>query len=339
MATRILAVVDRLQDTDGFAPGARLRFYETGTTTPISVFEDAALDVEFSQPVICDEYGSAPPIYYSGTAPYRVLATDADGATLPGFPRDDMVGIPADLTGASAIPFTPTEDLPFTTVQDAIEGAAALVTDQTDTQDRALTPWTTAGTGDAYTITPDPALTGYGTFNALRVKVDRANTGAATLNVNALGERNLRKTARTLTPTALAAGDLQPGDILDVTYDGTQFVIVPNVSTGTTAYRRYPSGDQWCEISATLVYFSTIAVSYTWSFPVAFSAAPHISLTLPFASENYTDISSRTLVPFQAGSVGTTAATVYCLTATGTAAIPSTATIANVRLRAEGRWF
>jgi hypothetical protein len=339
LATRLYwTQANRAQGVDTlFEPGARARFYLSGTATPVSVYEDSALATELSQPIVADENGLFQPVFASGTSLLRVLMTDADDATLPGYPIDNIVPTAVDVTNANSIPFAPTEALPFTTVQAAIEGAAALSSDQTDLQDRAMTPWATGGSVDAYTITPDPAITGFGTFLPLRVRFTRANTTTTvTLNPNALGARNIYKMQRDGTPAALAIGDIQPGDILDLAYDGTQFVIMGQLTTQGTGYRRSRDGLQICWTTADMVFSSVSAVRYVWSFPVAFAETPVVSLMLPFGLVNYTNI-PRDLIPQQ--DTGTTSVAVYCLIPTGAASLPGTAEVADVRFTAIGRWF
>ena len=51
--------------------GARLRFYERGTTTPKNVFSDEGLTTPFAQPVVADSAGRWPQIYMSADR-YRV---------------------------------------------------------------------------------------------------------------------------------------------------------------------------------------------------------------------------------------------------------------------------
>lgn len=343
MATRMLVVGDRLQDADGFAPGALLRFYENETTTPLTVYSDEDLTVEFSQPIECDAYGAAPPIYYDGTEPYRVLATgvEDDGTEtgpLPGFPRDNMAGLPGGVTAADSIPFEPTEDLPFTTVQAAIVGAGALSSDQTDLFNRALTPWTTGGTGDAYTVTPTPAVTGYGTFLPLRVRFDRVNTGAATLNVNALGARNIYQVTRTGTVSALGAGAIQPGSVYDLTYDGTQFVIMEKLPGVQTGSYRFPFGLQICMGRATFTFASSTALSATLTFPDQFAATPIVTLSPPNTTlGTYTGVLQSDLGITDQGS-GTASVVARILMDHGHT-IASGASITNVGWTAMGTWF
>ncbi len=80
--------------------------------------------------------------------------------------------------------------------------------------------YTTSGT-DTYTITPSPSITAYTAGLGLRVKIGTTNTGTSTLNVNALGA----KTIKTPTGADVVAGELPSGAIVDLVYDGTNFII------------------------------------------------------------------------------------------------------------------
>lgn len=62
--------------------GARLMFYEVGSTTPASVFSDPDLLVPLPNPVIADAAGQFPSIFASATAAYNVRVMDAVGAQL-----------------------------------------------------------------------------------------------------------------------------------------------------------------------------------------------------------------------------------------------------------------
>lgn len=53
------------------APGAKLRFYDAGTTNPRTVYSDAALSIPYSQPIAADSAGVWPPIFV-GTGVYKV---------------------------------------------------------------------------------------------------------------------------------------------------------------------------------------------------------------------------------------------------------------------------
>lgn len=281
-ASLFFTLVNRALGTSAIEPNARAYFYVNGTTTPLTVYTDADYLVPYGAYVSADADGTFPPVYYQGTDPYRLVLTDSDGVALPGYPQDDVPPISIDLTDASSIPFSPTETIPETDVQSAIEMVAALTADQSDLADRATSPWTTGGTGNAYTITPTPALSEYGTFLAIRVRPDRANTGAATLNVNAIGAKNIKKSNRAGGLSDLAAGDLQPQSVYDLIYDGTQFVVINILNVQASGYFYLPTGQMLAWSRMTISYDTSIALAATWTFPVAFSGStPAVFVTTP----------------------------------------------------------
>ena len=59
-------------------PGAKLIFYETGTTTPANTYSDSALTTPNSNPVVADASGEFAPIYLDPSVTYRAILTDAD---------------------------------------------------------------------------------------------------------------------------------------------------------------------------------------------------------------------------------------------------------------------
>lgn len=64
-------------------PGAKLKFFITQTTTPATVYANAALSTELGTEVQADENGQFPPIYLSPAITYRVQITDADDVLQP----------------------------------------------------------------------------------------------------------------------------------------------------------------------------------------------------------------------------------------------------------------
>lgn len=70
---------------------------------------------------------------------------------------------------------------------------------------------------DAYAISPTPALAAYVTGQTFVFKAGTANTGAASLNVSGLGAKAIKKNGS----VDLATGDIYAGQIVTVTYDGT----------------------------------------------------------------------------------------------------------------------
>lgn len=86
-------------------------------------------------------------------------------------------------------------------------------------RDDRLTYSTAGGTANALTANPATPILAYNEGLHITVKAINANTGAATINVSSLGVKNILRADG----TALQAGDIVVGQILDMTYDGTQF--------------------------------------------------------------------------------------------------------------------
>jgi hypothetical protein len=257
---------------------------------------------------------------------------------LPGYPMDNIVPLAAEAAAANTIGFSPTDTLPFTNVQDAIEGAAALSTDQLLISNRSNVPFTTGGTGNTYTLTPTPAITSYTAGQTFLIRPDRENTGAATLNVNGLGARNLYKTDATGTPVAIVAGELAPGREIQVYDDGTQLLVtlgrdnVRNGSTSNGIWVQLPDGTQICRV--TLSWSATIttgahggfrSTSEIWTFPTAFISAPKVVATVESVSAFGAGV----------GTISATSVPVY-VTAIATQASEATRVVNAIAI---GRWY
>lgn len=78
---------------------------------------------------------------------------------------------------------------------------------------------------DAYAINPLPAVAAYAIGQRFSFKAGAANTTAATLNVSALGAKDIKKFVDGAI-AALETGDIILGMIVDVEYDGTQFLMM-----------------------------------------------------------------------------------------------------------------
>jgi hypothetical protein len=110
--------------TSNAAPGAGYiaRFFQSGTTTPVTVFSDVSLNTPWGSSVTADAEGVFPAVFSSGGAIKATIETPA-GAIVATI--DPVQSIAGSAAGASAITFEPTPELPFDNVQDAIVGAAA----------------------------------------------------------------------------------------------------------------------------------------------------------------------------------------------------------------------
>ena len=80
---------------------------------------------------------------------------------------------------------------------------------------------TVAGTVDAITLGPSPAIGAYAAGQTFRFLAIGANTGAVTLSVSGLTAKALTKNGT----TALVAGDVVAGNMIEVSYDGTRFIL------------------------------------------------------------------------------------------------------------------
>lgn len=209
---------------DDPASGAKARFFDTGTTTPQTVYSDASLTTPHPVPLIADSSGVFATIFTAGATQVKVTVTDSDDVTLPGYPLDPAV-FQSSSASASTVAFTPTARISATTVQAAIEEVDGFVEAIEDARDIALTIETTAGSGNAYTASIT-GVTAYTATDVYLLKLDRDNTGAVTINVNAIGTKDVKKTDDTGAIVALAAGDWYLGEIHRVLYDGTQFVVL-----------------------------------------------------------------------------------------------------------------
>lgn len=83
MAAELLTDLSRATDANGNPlPGARWYFYASGTTTPMTVYANAALSIDHPHPVVADAGGRFPAIYFNSAVQYRGVLKDGNDATL-----------------------------------------------------------------------------------------------------------------------------------------------------------------------------------------------------------------------------------------------------------------
>lgn len=85
---------------------------------------------------------------------------------------------------------------------------------------------TTTGSANAYVLTTGLSLAAYVAGQSFDIKANFTNSGAATINVDTLGAKDLRKNGT----TALASGDIVSGRIYRISYDGTVFQVLGELS-------------------------------------------------------------------------------------------------------------
>jgi hypothetical protein len=122
-------------------------------------------------------------------------------------------------------------DIPASSlVQIAYNGVDFLLTGVTAVQASSLGAlWggTAGGTADALTITLTPAITAYTTGQIFQFTSSAPNaTATPTLNINSVGVRTIKRQSG----AAMQAGDISAGALVQVAYNGTDFLL-----TGVTA--------------------------------------------------------------------------------------------------------
>jgi hypothetical protein len=89
----------RVLDQNGdLVPGAKITFFQAGTSTPRLVYSDAALTVSLGSTVTCDASGSpvsgggSDVVIYTGTTAYKIQVTTAANVLVPGYDFDNVQG-------------------------------------------------------------------------------------------------------------------------------------------------------------------------------------------------------------------------------------------------------
>lgn len=83
------------------------------------------------------------------------------------------------------------------------------------------------GTANAYIATLVPAIASYVAGQLVQFKATNANTTASTVNVNGLGAKTIKKLGGA---TDLVSGDIAAGMVVQLEYDGTNFVMLNPVA-------------------------------------------------------------------------------------------------------------
>lgn len=105
----------RLVDADGVPiSGATIEFYDAGTTDPRAVYSDSGLATSIGSTVTTDsagyptsDAGTTKTLVYTGSAAYKVIIKDGNGATLA--THDDIVGAVVSGTGGGTDGITEAE--------------------------------------------------------------------------------------------------------------------------------------------------------------------------------------------------------------------------------------
>ncbi|WP_423141996.1 hypothetical protein ACOYW6_01110 [Parablastomonas sp. CN1-191] len=82
MYAELLSLPARATDSNNNpVANARWYFYAAGTTTALPAYADPGLSAEHPNPLICDNAGAYPPVYFDPARSYRAVLLTADGRT------------------------------------------------------------------------------------------------------------------------------------------------------------------------------------------------------------------------------------------------------------------
>lgn len=165
MANQIIVALPRVTDANGDSQsGALAYFYQTGTTTPVTVYTDEALSVAHAAPVVADAGGYFDQVFYGGATAVKAVVKTSAGVTL--YTLDPAPMIIGASSAAENISFSPITGNAATEVQTAIANNTTALAAKVATS-RTLT----AGTG----------LTGGGDLSANRTfAIDEGDAAALT---------------------------------------------------------------------------------------------------------------------------------------------------------------
>jgi len=102
-------------------------------------------------------------------------------------------------------------------------------------------------------------ITSYVTNSIINLKTNTSNTGAVTLKINSLAVVGLKKVDSTGTKVDLISGDLILNQYYLCTYDGTQYVLMGSITSGSTL--NYYSGSNVISISGSVISHTTSGIT------------------------------------------------------------------------------
>lgn len=158
-----------------------------------------------------------------GTPGFFAAPNPAGGvaATQPGYEwfnaiQEEVVAL-ATMAGAALDPAVNTQ------MRDAITSLLNAKADLAAMQAQTYTAFTSTGVTGAFVLTPAPAIAGYAANQRFRVKFHAVGNGADTINVSAKGAKALEQYDST---GAKVAAVIAAGQLVDVEYDGVDFVLL-----------------------------------------------------------------------------------------------------------------
>ena len=195
---------------------------------------------------------------------------------------------------------TPTANIPMGSNRITGLGSAVDATDAAtfaQVQSTAVKLIGSVSGADTITGALTPAITAYAAGQMFYFVAAGTNTGAVTLNINSLGAKAVTRDGS----TALAAGDINSGEVVVVVYDGTRFQMVNAANSfGNTTINGTLTVTGNTTLSANVSVASALAVGGVATFTGLTASKP----VFTDASKNLT--SSGTLGVDQGGTGQTT---------------------------------
>lgn len=195
MAQRFYKPIARIFTNAGaVAVGYKYYFYATGTTTPVTTYQDEGASVANTNPVLSDANGRFPEIWYSDLSQLKLIVKDSS---------DNIVnGEGADPVGTSA-------------------SAASL----NDFDVRPTSYWgLTAGTSTAFTLVANPTISSYANNQTFVVQPHLDCGDSPTLAIDGLSALNWKKYTQQGTKVALKANDLRASQRYFCINDGVDII-------------------------------------------------------------------------------------------------------------------
>ena len=193
MAQRFIEPIARIFTNAGaVGVGYKYFFYQTGTTTPVTTYQNAGLTVANTNPVISDANGRFPEIWYSDLSQLKLVVKDSLNNTLE---TVDPVGATASAVSLNDFDVRPTSYWGLT-----------------------------AGTSTAFTLVANPTISAYANTQTFVVQPHLDCGDNPTLAIDGLSALNWKKYTQQGTKVAMKANDLRASQRYFNINDGVDIV-------------------------------------------------------------------------------------------------------------------
>ena len=193
MAQRFYEPIARIFTNAGaVGVGYKYYFYQTGTTTPVTTYQNVGLTVANTNPVLSDANGRFPEIWYSDLSQLKLIVKDSSDNTLE---TVDPVGATASAVSLNDFDVRPTSYWGLT-----------------------------AGTSTAFTLVANPTISAYANTQTFVVQPHVDCGDSPTLAIDGLSALDWKKYTQQGTKVALKANDLRASQRYFCINDGVDVV-------------------------------------------------------------------------------------------------------------------